>query len=154
MPSELPEQMTQVAPYPVELHKLVSQLRYRPGWIFDLSDIVRDKPEQGRGESSGLTFVVLTLGYDSYNVDQGESYRVYHYFPVPAATYNEASWCRWLFDCLLKVEKHEAMEFFILDSKRPYAPTHGPGDDPYVVHDYATDIQQRTQFTGAVNDAD
>jgi hypothetical protein len=35
--------------------------------------------------------------------------------------------------------------------ERPFAPTHGPGDDPYVIHDYASDTQRRTAFTGKVN---
>jgi hypothetical protein len=143
--------MRQTAPYPEVLARLVAQLRYRPGWIFQLADIVRDPEDTHQGEAAGLTFTVITKGFDSYNVEQGETYRVSHHFPVPAATYNAASWCRWLFDCLLRVETHEAMEFFQVGDERPYAPTHGPGDDPYVVHDYATDTQRRTQFTGTVN---
>jgi len=27
---------------------------------------------------------------------------------------------------------------------------HGPGDNPYVVHELATDLQRRTQWTGEV----
>ncbi len=34
---------------------------------------------------------------------------------------------------------------------RPFAPTHGPGDDPYVIHEYGSDLQRRTAFTGRVN---
>lgn len=153
----------QAAPYPHELESLVARLRYRPGWTFSLADIVRDPADSHGGEARGLTFTVLTKGYDSYHPERGEGYRVYHHFPVPAATYNRASWQRWLLDCLLRVELHEACEFFVLDActcrstehrddcvwaERPYAPTHGPGDDPYVVHEYATDVQRRTRFTG------
>jgi hypothetical protein len=36
---------------------------------------------------------------------------------------------------------------------RPFAPTHGPGDDPYVVHEYADETQRRTRFTGELLDA-
>lgn len=31
---------------------------------------------------------------------------------------------------------------------RPFAPLHGPGCDPYTVHQYATNEQRRTRFTG------
>lgn len=34
---------------------------------------------------------------------------------------------------------------------RPYAPNHGPGNDPYVVREETTDIDRRTQFTGNVD---
>ena len=33
---------------------------------------------------------------------------------------------------------------------RPYAPCHGPGDDPYIIHEYAIDQQRRTNFRGTV----
>lgn len=161
---------TQVAPYPNDLENLVEHLRYRPGWRVALRDIVRDPASSHGAEASGLTFIVTTLGYNSYHPERGETYRVNHYFPVPAATYNRASWQRWLLDCILKVESHEACEFFALEYdegvpegapddasglvvRRPYAPTHGPGDDPYVIHEYGTDTQRRTRFTGEVSDA-
>lgn len=33
---------------------------------------------------------------------------------------------------------------------RPFAPTHGPGDDPYTIKELATDEQRRTSFRGVV----
>lgn len=147
----------QYAPYPNELEAIVTQLRYRPGWRFGLSNIERDPADSHGAAAGGLTFIVTTKGYDSYHIDRGEGYRVAHYFPVPAATYNAESWLRWLLDCILKVEQHECCEFFALASvshpdelERPFAPTHGPGDDPYVIHEYASDQQRRTRFTGEV----
>lgn len=93
--------------------------------------------------------------YDAYR--PGVERPVYFYFSVPAATYNEASWTRWLFDSILDVEIHEAMEHFALKDDellyRPHPPTHGPGDNPYTVHDYATDIQRDTNFRGVVKES-
>jgi hypothetical protein len=188
------EHMTQVAPYPAELADLVRRCRYRAheGWRVDLiDDCQRDKDRDGRVIGHGLTLSVLTKGYDAYHPENDRTYRVYHYFIVPAATYNRASWMRWLFDQFGHVEDHERMENFTLvdDSltepedectcghaatrhdgrisqclecgeqehryeakqprlARPFAPTHGPGDDPYVVHEYATAVQRRTRYTG------
>lgn len=105
---------TQTAPFPDDLADLITRLRYRPGWRFALDDIVRDPASSHGAEARGLTFIVTTKGYDSYHPERGDGYRVNHYFPVPAATYNRASWRRWLFDCLLRVETHETMEFFAL----------------------------------------
>jgi len=34
---------------------------------------------------------------------------------------------------------------------RPYAPAHGPGNDPYMVLQHGTDLDRRTSFTGQVN---
>jgi hypothetical protein len=163
-------------------------LRYREGWSFELKDIERDHADVHSGAAGGLTFIGITGDYGG----------LYFYFPVPAATFNRASWLRWLFDRILDVERHEAMEHFAIEETddsydlyepcvecghratrhdgrdnscndctldeghrhrfapsnvkritvRPFAPTHGPGDDPYVVHDYADDLQRRTAFTG------
>jgi hypothetical protein len=35
---------------------------------------------------------------------------------------------------------------------RPYAPSHGPGNDPYMIREYGTDLDRRTKFTGEVDD--
>jgi len=150
--------MHQTAPYPDELADLVSRLEYRPGWTFDLLD-----KDRGQG-SKGLTLIITTRGYDAYHPDRGEGYRVHHYMLVPPASYNRRSWLNWLFEQCQLVEKHECMEFFTLVTKgdgertpdfveRPFAPAHGPGNDPYLVLTYGTDIDQRTSFRGELADA-
>jgi hypothetical protein len=139
------ETMRQEAPYPHELADLVSKLTYRPGWKFRLEDI-----DRGQG-SKGLTLVILTKGYDSYHPERGDGYRVYHYMLVPPASYDRRSWENWLFEQLLLVEKHECMEFFTIDGKKPKAPAHGPGNDPYLVLTYGDDTDRRTSFRGELN---
>lgn len=62
-----PISLSQVAPYPEELHALVRALRYRPGWTFELID--RDR---GQG-SAGLTLDVITSGFNSYHPDQART---------------------------------------------------------------------------------
>lgn len=136
--------MNQEAPFPEILDSLVKRLRYRPGWIIRLMDI-----DRGQG-SKGLTLIITTKGYDSYHPDNGENYRVNHYMPVPPAAYNEQSWRRWLLEQFMLVERHECCEFFLIDGKRPYAPHHGPGNDPYVVFERGTDEEARTMYTGEV----
>lgn len=138
--------MHQCAPFPNVLKDLVERLSYRPGWIFKLSDVNRDKDINGNIVGYGLTLDVVTLGRNSYRLDDGETYRVHHYFIVPAATYDERAWTRWLFNRLIDVETHECMEFFKIDKKRPYAPSHGPGNDPYVVRERQTEEDAHTMF--------
>jgi len=133
------------APYPEALDNLVDQLSYRPNWTFGLHYL-----DRGQG-SEGLTFTVTTVGYDTYNPELGENYRVRHYFPVPPAAYDERSWRRWLLERLLEIERHEACEFFQIGGDRPYAPHHGPGNDPYIIFEHGTDEDVRTKFTGEVN---
>lgn len=135
---------TQEAPYPATLKALVEELEYRPGWRFYLSHV-----DRGQG-SAGLTLSVHTVGYDTYHPDRGETYRVVHYFPVPPAAYDERSWRRWLLDRLLDVETHEACEFFQVAGERPYAPHHGPGNDPYIIFEHGTDVDVRTSFRGEI----
>lgn len=139
--------MKQEAPDPTVLHELVNALSYRPGWAFTLADT-----DRGQG-SVGLTFIVQSLGYDSYHTDRGETYRVRHYFPVPPAAFNEQSWRRWLLDRIVEIETHEACEFFAIDGERPYAPHHGPGNDPYIIFEHGTDEAARTSFRGEVKKA-
>lgn len=112
--------MRQVAPYPQALADLVERLRYRRdrGWEVKLEDdLQRDKPGRHIGESRGMTLVVTRCGPDSYDPDQ--IIAVNHYFAVPAATYNEESWRRWLFDRLGDVDTHERMEDFKLCDTSP-----------------------------------
>lgn len=156
------EGMTQYAPFPTELADLVANLRYRPGWTFSLEDIERDRPGEHSGAAGGLTLVGLT-GTWTWPEDGERTYEgamdayhpelarpVYFYFPVPAATFDRQSWQRWLFDRIMDVERHEAMEYFQVGDGRPFSPNHGPGRDPYQIWDYATDEQRRTSFRGEV----
>ena len=137
--------MRQEAPYPEALADLVRLLRYKEHWRVWLDDMERDPG------SAGLTLVIQRYGPDSYNPDT--MLPVNHYFPVPAATYNRRSWQMWLFRRLLDVEQHECAEFFVIDGHRPFAPLHGPGNDPYLIAELATDEERRTSFRGTLNPA-
>lgn len=132
--------MTQEAPYPDALAELVKAVRYRPGWFFSL-DVV----DRGQG-SIGLTLVIRVSTVNSY--PPNEPLRVVHYMPVPPAAYDERSWRRWLFEQCLLVDRHEACEFFEVGGDKPYAPSHGPGNDPYLVREIGTDVDRRTSFRG------
>lgn len=127
---------------------MVERTTYRPGWRFSLEDRNRDTDSEGQVIGSGLTLVISTLGYNSYKPSLGETYRVLHFFIVPAATYDERAWQRWLFDQIVLVETHEAMEFFKIDKKRPFAPNHGPGRNPYSVLERGTEQDATTMFDG------
>ena len=146
--------MRQEAADPDSLAYLVKRVSYRPGWTFKLADI-----DRGQG-SAGLTLVITTSGYDSYHPERGENYGVNHYMPVPPAAFDARSWQRWLFDQLLLVERHEAMEFFAVHDSpgsehavRPYAPSHGFGQDPYIVREIGTRGDQQTSFRNERNPA-
>jgi hypothetical protein len=157
--------MRQVAPYPDDLAAVVARLRYRRhlGWRVWLEDLVRDHASSHGGASAGLTLIVQRHGPDTYH--PARQLAVNHYFPVPPATFDRDTWTRWVFDRLGDVDVHERMEDFALAEAapaggqdpervtRPYAPNHGPGRNPYVVHSYAADTDRRTSFRGALNPA-
>lgn len=136
--------MTQTAPYPTALAKMVDKLQYKDGWDFRLSHINR-----GQG-SEGMTLAIYLHVKDSYNPTK--MFDVVHYMIVPPAAYDERSWCRWLLDQILLVEQHEACEFFQIEFDgrhiRPYAPNHGPGRDPYTIMDQGTKEDAQTTFRG------
>jgi hypothetical protein len=133
---------TQTAPFPHELYQVILQAEYRPGWRFTLQH-----EDRGQG-SQGLTLSISSLGYDTYHPDRGETYSVVHYFPVPPAAFDRRAWERWLLDCLVEVETHECCEFLQVDGKRPFAPNHGPGRNPYSVLEVGRVEDAETRFTG------
>lgn len=156
--------MVQVAPWPTELEDLVRAFRYKPGWSFRLvSDLERDFEREDTERENcigrGTTLVITSLTYNSYRDytrDQPPDYRVNHYKIVPAATFNRRSWRRWLLDMCIEVEIHEACEFarFVDDNdhtERPWAPHHGPGENPYVISEMGTETDVRTSFRGEMN---
>lgn len=135
--------LTQTVPFPHELADLVEHCTYRRGWTVYLQD-----HDRGQG-SRGLTLFIVTDTVNSYDHDQRS--HVAHLFIVPAAAYDRRSWQRWLFEQFHLVELHECMEFFEIDGTKPYAPSHGPGNDPYLIREVGTDEDRRTSFTGRLN---
>lgn len=138
---------TQTAPWPADLEKLVAGCKYRPGWR-----VMLDDEDRGNGNCGGLTLTIWAKVPDTYNTDRIITIR--HLFIVPAATYDYQSWRRWLLDRFLDVEKHECMESFQIDGVRPYAPNHGPGNDPYIIFEEGTVQQKRTNYLGDKRDQD
>lgn len=132
--------MRQLAPYPEELAQLVMRLLYKPLWHITLEDL-----DRGQG-SRGLTLCVLITTPDTYDVTVMR--RVMHYHIVPAAAYDRRSWQKWLFDRLMDIELHEAMEYFQIDGRRPFAPNHGPGRDPYQLMEIGLVEDAKTSFRG------
>lgn len=144
----------QQAPYPDELEQAVKEFRYKPDWRFSLYDVERDFADPKTRKiplAWGLTLIIFVPCVDSYHPD---IYRpVDHLHPVPAATYNRASWERWIMDRVIDTEIHEACEWArfmtsIDTARRPFAATHGPGDNPYVLHEYASETQRNTSWQG------
>lgn len=109
------------------LRELVARAKCKIGWTFCLDQDPNDTYPK---------LVITVSGYNSAKGEKKEPLIVRHYFPVPEATYNEKSWQRWMFEMCRRVENHELGEWFRIDEERPFAPLHGPGEDPYTVHEY------------------
>lgn len=134
---------TQRAPRPHSLEALVKSLTYKDLWRFTL---VYDLD---RGQAShGLTLIIRIDTPDSYHHEKSRI--VTHYFPVPPAAYDMRSWRHWLLEQVLLVERHEACEFFTIDGVKPYAPSHGFGQDPYLIREIGTELDQKTSFRNEV----
>lgn len=124
------------------LERLVGEVQCKPGWKFVLIC------EDTTSEWPALRMVVTCPGVDSYNPER--QFTVRHYFPVPTTTYNEKSWRRWMFEQCRRLENHELGEWFRFGEERPFAPMHGPGEDPYAVHEVRSDADARTTQDGSV----
>ena len=147
------ETMQQYAPYPRELLTIITHATFPPEIenAF-LSDMERDSADTHGQSAGGLTLVFHVASPDSH--DPQRVRRVAHFFPVPAATFKREAWARWLFDRVADVRLHELMEYFEVDGVKMFEPLHGPGENPYVVHQASTDEQRRTNYLGQVKNAD
>ena len=140
----MPETMTQTAPYPTALRELVEAVELQPGYEIWLEDDC----DRGQG-SRGMTLFIVQSGPDTYHPEVTR--RVAHLFIVPAASYDIRSWRRWLLEQYRLVLSHEACEWFKIAGDRPYAPSHGPGNDPYLIRELGTEEDVRTSFRGVLN---
>lgn len=121
------------------LKALVGVIRCKPGWNFDI-----------RYEDGAPRLVITVAGVNSYSPTQPLT--VSHWFPVPTATYNEKTWRRWIFERCRGVENHELGEWFRIGEERPFAPLHGPGEDPYTVHEFRPEIDAFTTQDGLIRE--
>jgi hypothetical protein len=121
------------------LRALIARVHCKPGWIFRLAE-----------EDGALRLVILVPGLDSSTPNRRRPMDVQHFFPVPTATYNERSWRRWVFERCRDVENHELGEWFRDGAERPFQPLHGPGEDPYTVHEFRSEVDGLTTQDGSV----
>lgn len=117
---------------------LVAGVRCKPGWSFRVVD-----------EAGALRLVITVAGHDSSRPDHLIAMTVSHFFPVPEATYNTATWRRWIFERCRGVENHELGEWFRVGAERPFQPLHGPGEDPYTVHEFRPEADGLTTQDGS-----
>jgi hypothetical protein len=110
------------------LESIVRETKCKPGWSFRLID------------DDGAKRLVITIA-GTNNYDPSQPFRVGHYHPVPITTYNEKSWRRWIFEQCIRTMNHELGESlrFGPDEIRPFQPCHGPGENPYDVHEFRPD---------------
>jgi hypothetical protein len=126
-----------------ELQALVASAKYKPGWKFCLT--------QGPTVNPAASFLAGDLA-DGYTRGQGRDFlsrgvplflhvvlrapdsgnpahmiRLAHLFAVPDA-HLAIPWDHWLFDRVMDVERHEAMEAFETGGRKPFYPQHGTPD--------------------------
>lgn len=67
-------------------------------------------------------------------------------------TFNAKSWRRWIFEQCLRTEIHELGENlrFGKEQLRPFAPMHGPGEDPYTIHEIRSEMDALTTQDGTL----
>jgi hypothetical protein len=119
------------------LESLVQRSSCKPGWKFSTVT-----------DADGYRLVIYLPVEDSRG---GHLRGVYHFFPIPTATYNAKSWRRWIFECCRKVEDHELGEWFLVDGERPFAPLHGPGNDPYTIREVSSPEEAATNQAGVID---
>jgi hypothetical protein len=99
------------------MHRLVASLRYKPGWSFKIA-----------GPHSRYLCVFATTP-DSHSPTRERCTQ--HQFQLLDDYKDERAFYRWVFDCLLLCELHEAGEFFTANGHRPFYPNHQDEGSPY-----------------------
>jgi hypothetical protein len=105
-----------------KLRALVSQLKYKDGWRFYLNQI----------SPSGAYLLIDVATQNSLR--PGLTINICHHLAIPDIAFaelDEGRWERWLLDQIIKVETHEACEFFEINGERPYFPDHSALGNPY-----------------------
>lgn len=124
------------------LATIVAETQCKAGWSFRLKD-----------EDGAKRLVITIAGVDNY--DHSRQLTISHYHPVPAGvTYNEKSWRRWIFEQCRRTMNHELGESlrFGPEELRPFAPMHGPGEDPYMVHEIRSETDALTTQDGSLRE--
>jgi hypothetical protein len=94
---------------------VVSRLSYKPGWTFKVAG------------PFNRYLCVMALTDDSRNPTVQR--HTQHMFEMPDL--DGRDFIRWVFDCLLLCEQHEAGEFFKVDGFAPFYPNHQDEGSPY-----------------------
>lgn len=118
------------------LEKVVAEARCFQHWTFRLKEV----------DETNLALVILVKGTNNYKPE--EYFPVDHYHPVPHTTYNEKTWRRWVFEQCMRTLTHEVGELLSFNGVRPFAPMHGPGEDPYTVHEWRSEEDALTTQNG------
>lgn len=121
------------------LAKVVDEAEAFPNWTFRIHN-----------EDGALRLVIQIRCTNNYHPD--EPFIVNHFHPVPITTYNEKSWRRWLFEQCCRTMNHEIGEALQFDGIRPFVPMHGPGEDPYTVHEWRPESDAMTTQKGSLGE--
>lgn len=121
------------------LEKVVREAKCFPNWSFRLVN-----------EDGALRLVIRIDGHNNYQPE--DPWVVDHYLPAPVTTYNEKSWRRWVYEQCRRVMNHEIGEALNFDGVRPFAPMHGPGEDPYTVHEIRPEVDALTTQNGSLRE--
>lgn len=123
------------------LRCIINETQCKPGWIFSFVE-----------EDGAASLFITIAGQDNYHPER--RFTVNHVHPVPNATYNEKTWRRWIFEQCRRTMNHELGESlrFGVDEVRPFAPMHGPGEDPYTVHEIRPEADALTTQNGSLRE--
>lgn len=121
------------------LNKIVLETKCKPGWTFFLM-----------GPADARVLIIQIAGRNNY--DHSKPFTVNHPHPVPMTTYNEKTWRRWIFEQCRRTMNHELGESLRFGEAevRPFAPLHGPGEDPYTVHEIRSEQDALTTQDGSL----
>lgn len=114
--------MWQMAPFPENLARIVPTITYKD-WALNLDVYEREVGGEG------LTLRIRFQAPDNCQPDVVVF--LIHDFEVPARILDDESWQRWVFDCIMLAERHEAMELFKVEGQQVFFPAHKQTSDMY-----------------------
>lgn len=122
------------------LKSFLASLTYKRGWTFEINrsslTITIETPDSTGRYPEVVVRRNEDLFYNSFhneNIFEPRPFMVVHAFPIPMDDLIGFCAERFVFDNIVKVETHEAMEFFKVWGVPVYFPDHEPGHDPYLI---------------------
>lgn len=109
----------------LNIKELLKDVTYRDGWKLSVFAI-------GSHDGVGRIYSALKIEIECEDSQKDDKkIQLEHRFQIPPFLMDEDETLRWILDCIITVERHEACEWLKVKGVSPFLPDHDFDGDPY-----------------------